>query len=164
MSLPAAFDRENELQSLALDIARNEVGMKLPIEELLQQLGVDPDTFLYIAKDPVFKRQTAQFKKELEENGVSFQLKARIQAEELLKTNWRLVHNPDTPAAVAVKAIENTVRWAGLEPKNNPTPTNAPGTGFSIVFNIPGPLNPADSSQNSGNVIDVTPTSAISNE
>jgi len=123
-------------QTLALDIARNQVGMKLPIDELLQKLNVDKTAFMQIAQSPLFKKQVKAFVKELEENGVSFQLKARIQAEEMLKKNWQIVHDPDTPATVAVKAIENTVRWAGLEAKSN-TAEVTQGPGFSITINFP---------------------------
>jgi hypothetical protein len=138
-------EREIDQQSLALEVARNHVGMKLPVEELLQRLGVPQDYFLGIANDPVFRRLVRDFTKELEENGVSFQLKARIQAEEMLKRQWRLVHDPDTPAAVTVKAIENTVRWAGLEPKNAVQQVT-PGAGFSVTINLP-PLPPLPTSQ-----------------
>lgn len=129
--------REIDLNSLALELARNNLGQKLRIPELLQQLHIDEDDFISIAQDPVFRKQVATYTKELSENGVSFQLKAKIQAEEMLKRNWRIVHDPETPAAVAVKAIENTVRWAGLEPKSNAAGAVAPGTGFNIIFNIP---------------------------
>ena len=124
-------------QTLALDIARNQVGMRLPIDELLQKLHVAKEDFVKLSQSDLFKKQVKAFVKELEENGVSFQLKARIQAEEMLKKNWQIVHDPDTPATVAVKAIENTVRWGGLEPTKNPTVDVAQGPGFSITINFP---------------------------
>lgn len=124
-------------QSIALDIARNQVGMRLPISELLTRIGISEQKFKELSQSQLFKNQVNGFVKELEENGVSFQLKARIQAEEMLKTQWRLVHDPDTPPTVTVKAIENTVRWAGLEPKNNTQIDAVQGPGFSITINFP---------------------------
>ena len=128
-------NQEIDTQSLALEVARNQVGMRLPVAELLTQLGVDEETFLQLAQNPLFKKQVNAYKKELEDNGVSFQLKAKIQAEEMLKRGWQLVHDSDTPPAVAVKQIENTVRWAGLD--NKTQDVQSVGSGFSIVINIP---------------------------
>jgi hypothetical protein len=132
-------------QALALDVARNQVGMKLPIDELMQKLHIPKDRFLQLASSELFKKQVKAFVKELEDNGISFQLKARIQAEEMLKKNWQIVHDPDTPPTVAVKAIENTVRWAGLENKGTAVDATAAGSGFSITINIPavGQVSPA---------------------
>jgi hypothetical protein len=48
---------------------------------------------------------------------MSFKLKARLQAEELLKTSWRLIHEPTTGAAVRADLIKATMRWAGYEQK-----------------------------------------------
>jgi hypothetical protein len=149
--------REIDTEALALEVARNQVGMKLPIQQLLAQLHVDPDYFIQLSKDEVFLKQVKTFTKELKENGVSFQLKARIQAEAMLKKNWQLVHDDETPAAVAVKAIENTVRWAGLEQKTNTAvqQTNAPG--FQIIFNIPTITAPT-APTTTPHTIDITPT------
>jgi hypothetical protein len=136
-SITRRIQNELDEQSLALDIARNQVGMKLPIKELLERLHVPEEQFRQLSQSELFKKQVKAFVKELEENGVSFQLKAKIQAEEMLKKNWAIVHDPDTPATVAVKAIENTVRWAGLEAKANATVDVAQGAGFSITINFP---------------------------
>ena len=135
-------NQEIDTQSLALEVARNQVGMRLPVAELLTQLGVDEETFLQLAQNPLFKKQVNAYKKELEDNGVSFQLKAKIQAEEMLKRGWQLVHDSDTPPAVAVKQIENTVRWAGLD--NKTQDVQSVGSGFSIVINIPNASSPQE--------------------
>lgn len=51
------------------------------------------------------------------DGGLSFKLKAQLQAEELLKTSWRLIHAPGAQVAPSVKAdlIKFTVRAAGLD-------------------------------------------------
>lgn len=136
-------NQEIDTQSLALEVARNQVGMRLPVAELLAQLGVDEETFLQLAQNPLFKKQVNVYKKELEDNGVSFQLKAKIQAEEMLKRGWQIVHDSDTPPAVAVKQIENTVRWAGLDNKSTQDVQSA-GSGFSITINIPNTNSPSE--------------------
>lgn len=136
-------NQELDMQSLALEVARNQVGMRLPVEELLAQLGVNEETFLQLARNPLFKKQVNVYKKELEDNGVSFQLKAKIQAEEMLKRGWQIVHDSDTPPAVAVKQIENTVRWAGLDNKSTQDMQSL-GSGFSITINIPSTNSPPE--------------------
>lgn len=143
-----------DVDTIAFAIARNQVGAKLPVQEVLQDLGMTPDEFLKLADNALFKQKVKSFAKELSENGASFQMKARIQAEEMLKLNWRLAHDPDTPAATAAKIVENTVRWAGLEPKPTQTAGAQAGAGFQIVFNIP--AVPEKAPQQA--VIDVIPT------
>lgn len=135
-------EQELDLQSLAFEVARNQVGMRLPIADLLSELGISEEDFLRFADNSLFKREVKRYKKELEEKGVSFQLKAKIQAEEMLKRGWQLVHDPDTPPAVAVKQIENTVRWAGLDSKEQGA--GAGGAGFSITINIPNASSPPE--------------------
>ena len=50
---------------------------------------------------------------------MTFRLKARAQAEELLTTSWTMIHNPEVNAAVKADLIKHTVKWSGLEPKND---------------------------------------------
>ena len=127
--------KATELDMLAFEVARNQVGMRLPVEDLLKQLDVPADTFLQYTKNPTFVSRVKAFKKEMEDNGVSFELKAKIQAEEMLKQVWDMVHDDDIPPAVRMRGIENTVRWGKLEPAKDQQ--SQVGTGFSITFNIP---------------------------
>jgi hypothetical protein len=50
-----------------------------------------------------------------------------------------MVRDPDTPAAVRAKIIENFVEWGDLKPKNSAISTAGPG--FSITINIPSTAN-----------------------
>lgn len=68
-----------------------------------------------IKNDPSFIVQLAAVQKELEKEGVSFRLKAQMQAEALLQTSWSLIHSAATPAAVKAGLIKDTVRWAGFD-------------------------------------------------
>jgi hypothetical protein len=136
MSRRTLVNREIDLDALAFAVARNHCGPREPIEAVLNVEGVTLTDFAQIVDDEVFKASVKRYTKELTENGVSFQLKARIQAEELLKRQYILIHDPETPPAVAVKAIENTVRWAGLEPKTSQQATTGTGAAFQIIFNI----------------------------
>lgn len=129
-----SINREARMEELALALARNRAGAKLPVEDVLKAEGYSRDEFLRFADDTVFQNRVRQLTAEMEKNGVSFQLKARLQAEELIKRQWVIVHDPETPPAVAIKAIENTVRWAGLDA---PVQQNSQsGPGFSITINM----------------------------
>ena len=113
MSGEYAFDWE----AVAFDVARNHVGQKLPVDDLLPHLGIARHEFEELCEDALFKRKVRDYTKELTENGTSFALKAQIQAEDLLRTQYRIAKDPETPPSVAIAAIANTVRWAGLEKK-----------------------------------------------
>lgn len=131
--------REVDAQAFAFELARNKVGMQLPLRELIDTLGMSEERALALLKDPLVLKMMKEYKREMEEKGVSFQLKARIQAEEMLKRNWKLAHDPDTPPAVAAKVIENTVRWAGLEPKTTQNASNSANVpALTINFDLSG--------------------------
>jgi hypothetical protein len=55
----------------------------------------------------------------------------------LLKTSWVLIHSPDVSAAVKADLIKSTVKWAGLEPKNDISAENGSG-GVRITINLGG--------------------------
>lgn len=134
---PNPTAKATELELLAFEVARNQVGMQLPVEELLSQLNISKDTFLAYTRNPTFNAAARAFKKELEDSGASFELKARIQAEAMLQQLWDLVHDKEIPATVRMKGIENAVRWGKLEPPKNEHMTAANAPSFSITFNIP---------------------------
>jgi hypothetical protein len=46
-----------------------------------------------------------------------------------------MARDPDVPAAVRAKILENLVDWGDLKPKN--TSNTGAGPGFSITINIP---------------------------
>lgn len=110
-----------DIEALALEVAKNKVGAKLPIADLLFQLDVTEEAFTLLLDNELFTRQVVYYTKELTDSGESFAMKARLIAEDLLGTQYRLLKNPDTPASVVVAGIANIVRWGGLEKKANDT-------------------------------------------
>jgi len=121
-----------DIQSLAFDLAQNYLGEKRPLPDILARHALTLAQFQQLQASPSFNQALRAYGKELKTSGASFRLKARVQAEELLKTNWRIIHDVATPPATAIKAIENTVRWADLEPKKDVDPNTRP----SITVNI----------------------------
>ena len=94
-----------------------------------------------ILDDPRFVIQLSAIEKELEKEGMTFRLKAQMQAEALLNTSWDLVQSPHTPPAVRAGLIRDTVRWAGFDDpaKTAASASASPGGAFSvnIVFAPP---------------------------
>jgi hypothetical protein len=133
MTLPYSHP---DWEKIAFDVARNQCGARAPVEDLLVDMGLTPLEFETLCDDSLFKRKVREFTKELTENGSSFALKAQIQAEDLLKTQYRIAKDPDTPPAVAITAISNTVRWAGLDRKASDAVGEAGASGPKISISI----------------------------
>jgi len=124
---------------LAFDIAMRLENSGEPLDEILRRHNLQPQAILDLNTDQTFLRRVATYRDEIREKGVTFRLKARAQAEELLRTSWLLIHNPDVSPAVKADLIKSTVRWAGLEP---PPPARENGDGVSggvkITINLGG--------------------------
>jgi hypothetical protein len=90
-----------------------------------------------IRHHPVFLDDLARAAELVKEAGMTFKLKAKLQAEEMLKTSWRMVHDPDTPPAVRADLLKATVRWAEYDnPKVDPNAVAGAGAGFAIQINF----------------------------
>lgn len=102
---------------------------------LKEEYGYTDEEWDALRFNPMFladlKAATEMVKKE----GMSFKLKARMQAEELLKTSWRLIHQTETPASVKGDLIKATMRWAGLDgdPKGSAA---VAANGLNIQINL----------------------------
>jgi len=123
---------------LAFDIALTLEGSGEPIAEVAQRHYITPSDIVQFGADPVFQRRVEDYRGEIQSKGVTFKLKARAQAEELLTTSWGLIHSPDVSAAVKADLIKSTVKWAGLEPKNEPVEAQNGGGGVTISINLGG--------------------------
>lgn len=122
---------------LAFDIALRLEGSGEDLDEIVAKHQIAASDLLIFNKDPVFLRKVGDFRDEIREKGVTFRLKARTQAEELLKTSWMLIHDPMVSPAVKADLIKSTVKWAGLEPKNDVSAETGTG-GVKITINLGG--------------------------
>ena len=100
---------------LAFDMALMLEGSGETLDEVKDRHSISAEDILVFQKDPVFLKKVESYRNEIREKGMTFKLKARAQAEELLTTSWTLIHNPDTSAAVKADLIKSTVKWGGLE-------------------------------------------------
>lgn len=119
----------------AFDIALRLEGSGEPIDDILKKHGMTPASLLALNSDPVFLRKVSGYRDDVREKGMTFRLKARAQAEELLTTSWLLIHHPDVSPAVKADLIKSTVKWSGLEPAQS---MEAPGGGVKITINLGG--------------------------
>lgn len=121
-------------------------------------LGVDTDTLLdvyelqhhelqSVKQTAVFQQQLSRVEEDLAKAGGAFQLKAKAQAEELLKESFRLALDPDVSATVRADMIKQQVRWAGFDaPKSE-------GAGGDEKFSITINLGNSPENENSARVI-----------
>lgn len=112
-----------------------ELAMRVaPVPEICAAYGIDKDEFIRLAQDPLFVQAYKGAQEMLQKDGMSFRIKARMQAEELLKDSWALIKSRDTPVAVKTDLIKATVRWAGYDAKEN-GPAGV-GNAFQININL----------------------------
>jgi hypothetical protein len=122
---------------LAFDLALRLENSGEELDEILDRHHITAFDLLKFNKDPVFLRKVSDFRTEIREKGVTFRMKARAQAEELLTTSWTLIHSPDVSPAVKADLIKSTVKWAGLEPKGD-IAADTGGNGVKITINLGG--------------------------
>lgn len=121
---------------LALDTAMAlELDEPDGIRDLLARYNLDAVTYAQFSRDPVFIKHVDAYRAEIRDKGVTFKMKARVQAEELLATSWMLIHNPEVSPAVKADLIKSTVKWAGLEPKGMEVEAGGTG-GVAITINL----------------------------
>lgn len=131
----ASILADHSLRSLALSIARNNVGAMRPEAEIIAAEGLSATEYNNIAQNPQFRKYVTMFEGELKESGFSFAAKCKVLAEDLLPNAYHMTKDPDVPAAVRAKLLENLVEWGDLKPKKDVQV--AAGPGFSITINLP---------------------------
>jgi hypothetical protein len=122
---------------LAFDLALRLEGSGDPLDEILQRHSITAADLMVFNKDTTFHKKISDFRDEIRDKGITFKLKARAQAEELLKTSWLLIHDPGVSPTVKADLIKSTVKWAGLEPKPDVATENPTG-GVKITINLGG--------------------------
>jgi len=132
----SAIYQDTLLRSVALSIARNNVGAMRPESEIISGEGITEQDFVAIKRNPQYKQYVDAYTKELSESGFGFAAKSRILAEDLLPIAYHMARDPDVPAAVRAKMLENIVEWGDLKPKKSDIAQNL-GSGFSITINLP---------------------------
>lgn len=102
-------------------------------QNICAHYGISREQFAAIIKHPVFVKQYQEAIEQLKVDGMSFKVKARMQAEDYLTTAFAMVKNPATSDAVRADLIKNTVRWAGYDAK---AVDAGGGNSFNIQINL----------------------------
>lgn len=119
---------------LAFDVALTLEGSGEAMNEIMQRHRLSVTEMLEFNADPLFLKKVDHYRAEVRDKGMTFRLKARAQAEELLTTSYLLIHDPGVSPAVKADLIKSTVKWAGLEPKE--AAIGDGGGGVRITINL----------------------------
>jgi len=110
-----------------------------PIERILDAYGLDAAAWDILRQNSRFVADVKAAEESLQKEGMSFKMKARLQAEELLKTSWRMIHAPldQVPPSVKADLLKFTIRCAGLDndPKSN-SANNSQANNLQININL----------------------------
>jgi len=120
---------------LAFDIALLLEKSGETLDEVIERHKITASEMLQFNADPIFRKKVEVYRGEVREKGMTFRLKARAQAEELLITSWSLIHSPEVSPAVKADLIKSTVKWGDLEPKTSSQDVEA-GGGVKITINL----------------------------
>ena len=123
---------------LAFDVAFMLEGGGDGIDGIMEYHNVSRGDLVLYSRDEVFSRLVVEYRDQIVDGGLSFKLKARVQAEELLVTSWDLIHSDGVSAVVKADLIKATVRWGGLESKVGIGVVGGVGSGPQIVINLQG--------------------------
>ncbi len=132
-NLPLHHTKWND--RLAFDIALTLEGSGETLQEVITRHNITASDIITFNADPIFLKKVEGYRNEVRDKGITFKLKARAQAEELLTTSWLLIHDPAVSPAVKADLIKSTVKWAGLEPKDTGTQVDGSG-GVKITINL----------------------------
>lgn len=113
------------------------------LEVLFARYGLQGEEAVALAGSSVFAAKVREYKTEIVESGVSFRLKAKLQAEDLLTTSYHLARDPLVPAAVRADLIQWTAKMADLEPaKKDPKGGGGGGAPFQLNITFHGAAGP----------------------
>ena len=121
--------------TLPLEVAMQEV----PINEIFESYNLDRSDYERLCHSEGFMVQVKHYHDELKKDGMSFKIKARLQAEALLKKSWDMIHASDAivPANVKAQLLMFTIKAAGLsEDKANAGGGGQIGTALQININL----------------------------
>lgn len=102
-------------------------------EAIMEEYQILDHHYERVIRDVGFMGKVAALKKELEKDGATFTLKAKLQAEVLLDESFKMAMNADVDDRVRAKLIGDTVRWAGFD-KSGAAPDGTGG--FSVTINF----------------------------
>lgn len=119
----------NYSQHFIMELA---LGLESP-DALCIRYDITPSEYSLLLANPVFQTDLTHWKSKMVDEGLSFKLKARIQAESYLEEIDELISDPTTSKETKLAAISRIVSWAGLEQSKT---TSEAGSKPSVTINI----------------------------
>ena len=116
-----------------------ELAMRVaPVQQICAAYDITREEYEALRYDPNFRAAVKKARDMLKEEGMSFKMKARLQAEELLSTSWNLIHsdNDEVPPNVKADLIKFTIRAAGLDGSKDQAASQHNMTGLQININL----------------------------
>lgn len=112
MNLPARLDNGS---GMILDIA---LAMEAPdgdLDKTLKAYSLTEEMLVRLRLDPAFEKQLESWRTEVRDNGLSFKLKSRAYAEEMLPEVRKIAGDEDLSPNSRLDAIRTLAKWGGLE-------------------------------------------------
>lgn len=88
-----------------------------PIKKICEAYDITKEEFERLRLDQRFVDDVRRADEMVRKEGMTFKLKAQLQADELLQTAWKMIHSPTdaVPAVVRADLIKFIIRCAGLD-------------------------------------------------
>lgn len=103
--------RRHWMEELAFEAA---LGYYTP-EELQLKYDLSPERYRAIAATPVFSRAKNTFRRQIDEEGQQFRVKARKMAAECLDVLFQIAGDPREATSDRISAVQALCRYAGME-------------------------------------------------
>lgn len=102
--------------------------------EIFLRYGLSQEQAALLKEHELFKMSVAAASQELKESGMTFRLKAKVMAEDLLEEAYMIATDPLSPTAERVKLIQWAAKMADLEPapKDKAQAVGIGGGGFNL--------------------------------
>lgn len=114
-----------------------EIALKLDTPRAIcESHNISRDEWDAIRTNPHFVAELGRAVEALRNDGMAFKARSQLQALELLKQSWKMIHDAATPANVKADLIKSTIRWSGLDASKDAALGAKTGQGFSIQINL----------------------------
>lgn len=108
-----------------------------PVSVLLEEWGLDADTYLELKKTPVFQRELETARSELAQQGqdAGYIMRMKLLSEEFIGDIEKLVRDEMAPHSVKADMIKFVAEMGRLRPEKK---TEGAATGTQVTFNFGG--------------------------
>jgi len=115
-----------------------EIALRIATPKVIcEQYGVSREEWLQLIAHPVFVAEVEAANEMLKREGMSFKMKAAMQADAYLETMYTLATDPTVSPVVRADLMKFTINAAGLNAGKDQGKTNINvGVGFSIKMDL----------------------------